>query len=375
MELLIHKIKYNKNSYFTVRVFYFCNMKDYLIVGSGLAGIAFAEFALQNNKSITVFENYSQNSSLVAGGLYNPVILKRFSEVWKAQEQISLAQDFYGVLEGKLKTHLDFKVPIYRKLFSIEEQNNWFVATDKPNLAPFLATELKHNKYNGIDSPFGFGEVLQSGYVDIALLLSKYQSYLTNQGLLWNEAFIYGDLEVQNGYVVYKKERYKQVVFAEGFGMHANPFFSNLPLDGTKGELLVIRAPELKLDVIIKSSVFILPIGNDLYKVGATYNWEDKTPTPTAAGRNELLTNLKALVHCDFEVVDHLAGVRPTVKDRRPIVGTHPKHPNLHVLNGLGTRGVMLAPAMAKALFENIENQIPLEKEIDIKRFKKVSWD
>jgi glycine/D-amino acid oxidase-like deaminating enzyme len=45
------------------------------------------------------------------------------------------------------------------------------------------------------------------------------------------------------------------------------------------------------------------------------------------------------------------------------------------VLNGLGTRGVMLAPAMAKALFENIENQIPLEKEIDIKRFKKVSWD
>jgi len=350
-------------------------MKDYLIVGSGLAGIAFAELAILNNKTISVFENYSQNSSLVAGGLYNPVILKRFSEVWKAQEQISLAQDFYGALEGKLNTDLDFKVPIYRKLFSIEEQNNWFVATDKPNLAPFLATELKYNKYNGINSPFGFGEVLQSGYVDIALLLSKYQSYLTNQGLLWNETFHYGDLEVQKEYVVYKKERYKQVVFAEGFGMHANPFFFNLPLDGTKGELLVIRAPELKLDVIIKSSVFILPIGNDLYKVGATYNWEDKTPTPTVAGRNELLTNLKALVNCDFEVVDHLAGVRPTVKDRRPMVGTHPKHPNLHVLNGLGTRGVMLAPAMAKALFENIENQIPLEKEIDIKRFKKISWD
>jgi len=84
---------------------------------------------------------------------------------------------------------------------------------------------------------------------------------------------------------------------------------------------------------------------------------------------------LKALVHCDFEVIDHLAGVRPTVKDRRPMVGTHPKFANLHVLNGLGTRGVMLAPAMAKSLFENIENQIPLEKEIDIKRFKKLNWD
>lgn len=350
-------------------------MKDYLIVGSGLAGIAFAELALQNNKTITVFENYSQNSSFVAGGLYNPVILKRFSEVWKAKEQIVLAQSFYGLLEVKFNRQIDFKVPIYRKLFSIEEQNNWFVAIDKPNLAPFLASEIKYNKYNGIDSPFGFGEVLQSGYVDTALLLNEYQNHLAKLDFLVKETFIYGDLEVYDEYVVYKNKNYKQVVFAEGFGIHANPFFSQLPLDGTKGELLVIKAPDLKLDVIIKSAVFILPIGNDLYKVGATYNWEDKTATPTAAGRNELLTNLKALLHSDFEVVDHLAGVRPTVKDRRPMVGTHPKYANLHLLNGLGTRGVMLAPAMAKSLFDNIENKTPLENEIDIKRFKKIKWD
>mgnify|MGYP006200208843 CR=1 FL=1 len=57
------------------------------------------------------------------------------------------------------------------------------------------------------------------------------------------------------------------------------------------------------------------------------------------------------------------------------MIGTHPKFKNLHVLNGLGTRGVMLAPAMAKALFEHIEYQMPLPKEIDIKRFKKVNWD
>ncbi|MCB0443819.1 MAG: FAD-dependent oxidoreductase, partial [Flavobacterium sp.] len=59
----------------------------------------------------------------------------------------------------------------------------------------------------------------------------------------------------------------------------------------------------------------------------------------------------------------------------RPMLGTHPNYPNLHVLNGLGTRGVMLAPDMAKMLFEHIEFQQPLEKEIDIKRFKKISWD
>jgi hypothetical protein len=37
--------------------------------------------------------------------------------------------------------------------------------------------------------------------------------------------------------------------------MHANPYFKNLPLDGTKGELFIIKAPELNLDVIVNTSV------------------------------------------------------------------------------------------------------------------------
>jgi hypothetical protein len=48
---------------------------------------------------------------------------------------------FYGVLENKLKIKVDFKKPILRK-FSIEEQNNWFIASDKVELAHFLSTEL-----------------------------------------------------------------------------------------------------------------------------------------------------------------------------------------------------------------------------------------
>ncbi len=350
-------------------------MIDYLIVGSGLAGLAFSEMALQHGKTIRVFENHSQNASSIAGGLYNPVILKRFSEVWKSQEQIDLVHYFYANLESKLHVQLDFKIPIYRKLFSIAEQNNWFVASDKPNLAPFLASQLQHTTYPGLDAPFGYGEVMQSGYVDTALLLKRYHDFLAKDGLLCHETFRYDLLDVNPNFSTYKEDTFQHVIFAEGFGVHSNPYFSRLPLDGTKGELLLIKAPELKLDVIIKSSVFILPLGNDIYKVGATYNWEDKTPTPTLAGKEELLTHLKELLQCNFEVVAHLAGIRPTVKDRRPMVGTHPKHANLHILNGLGTRGVMLAPAMAKVLFNYIESLEPLDPAIDIKRFKKVSWD
>src|SRR6187402_35101 len=98
-------------------------MIDFLIIGSGLAGISFAETALQNDKSILVFENYSQNSTRVAGGLYNPVVLKRFSAVWNAEEQIKLLNEFYIKIENKLQVKFDYKIPVYRKFFSIEEQN------------------------------------------------------------------------------------------------------------------------------------------------------------------------------------------------------------------------------------------------------------
>lgn len=344
-------------------------MIDYLIIGSGLAGISFSEMALQNNKSILVVDNNSQNSSKIAGGLYNPVILKRFSEVWKAQEQLVVMNEFFAVLEKKLNCKVNFKLPILRKFFSVEEQNNWFAASDKVNLARFLSTHLIPKKYTGIDSPFGYGEVLQTGYVDTALLLDKYKEYLIKNQLYLEESFDYDALQEEVDGIRYKNIQAKHIIFAEGFGMHANPYFNHLPLDGTKGELFIIKAPQLDLDVIVNTSVFILPLGNDLYKVGATYNWKDKTDLPTEEGKTELVERIKEIISCDFEIVSHFAGVRPTVKDRRPLVGTHSKHHAIHILNGLGTRGVMLGPAMAKALFEYIEYKKPLDKEIDIKRF------
>jgi glycine oxidase len=344
-------------------------MIDYLIIGSGLAGISFSEKALKNNKTVLVLDNNSQNSSKIAGGLYNPVILKRFSEVWHAKEQLVEMKDFYTTLKQKINVGFDFEKPILRKFFSIEEQNNWFSASDKITLTPFLSTALIHKKYAGIDSPFGYGEVLQTGYVDTALLVNEYRDYLKNQNLFIEESFDYASLIIENEGVRYKNIQAKNIVFAEGFGMHSNPYFNDLPLDGTKGELFIIKAPDLDLDVIVNTSVFILPLGEGLFKVGATYNWKDKTDLPTEEGKTELIERIQEIICCDFEIIKHFAGVRPTVKDRRPLVGTHPNHDSIHILNGLGTRGVMIGPAMAKALFDLIENKIPLDKEIDIHRF------
>jgi glycine/D-amino acid oxidase-like deaminating enzyme len=344
-------------------------MKDFIIVGGHLAGIAFAETALLNNKSIHVITDRSQNSSLAAAGIYNPIVLKRMKPTQDAYEHLMYMKPFYAALEQKLNIKFDYPLPLYRKFASIEEQNMWFEAIDNPKLTPFLDTVLQHEKFNGIDSPFGYGKVLHTGYLDTHTLIDNYWHYLAEKDMISTHTFNHKDLVLHNDYVEYEGIKAKHIVFAEGFGMLKNPYFGALPLDGTKGELLLIKTPDLNLPVCIKSSLFILPVGDDLYKVGATYEWEDKTPTPTETGRLELVAKLDEIIRCPYEIVAQYAGVRPTTKDRKPLIGTHPEHKNVHILNGLGTRGVILAPYMAKELHESIATGVPLKREININRF------
>ena len=105
--------------------------------------------------------------------------------------------------------------------------------------------------------------------------------------------------------------------------------------------------------------------------VGATYGRGDTSHDITDKARSDLVEKLKTLINCSFEVINHVAGIRPTVKDRRPLVGRHSDHKQLYVLNGLGTRGVMIGPYVAGQLFEFMEHNTPLDKEIDIRRFDK----
>lgn len=344
-------------------------MKDYLIIGCGLAGISFAETLYNEGKSFTVIADRSQNSSLVAAGIYNPVVVKRLSMPANAGEHMAFIKPFYAEIESRLGVKFDHRVPLYRKFASIEEQNDWFMAADKPHLSEFLSPAVVHTKYPCLLAPFGFGEVLHTGYVDTPVLVDSYKKFLLENGWLLEESFDYSQLVISNDSIAYKQLQAKHIVFAEGYGIHANPYFSQLPLAGTKGELLLIKAPELKLDVAVNAGIFILPVGSDYYKVGATYEWMDKTNIPTEAARTELLQKLDKIITCPYEVMEHYAGIRPTTRDRKPLIGTHPEYKNLHLLNGLGTRGVMLGPPMARQLYDAIENGVALERAVDLRRF------
>ncbi|WP_047247326.1 NAD(P)/FAD-dependent oxidoreductase [Maribacter thermophilus] len=344
-------------------------MLDYIVVGLGLAGTAFCEKLRKNNKTFVVFNDASQRSSVVAGGLSNPVILKRFTMAWKANELMSLAKEFYEGLGKELQVDLLHDQPVLRILSSIEEQNLWFEASDKNLLKDYLSPKLVRNSTNSINAPYDFGEVLKAFRLDARLMINSYAEFLSAENKIRTETFEYSGLAEQSDTVSYKDIKAKHIVFAEGYGLTKNPFFNYLPMQGSKGEYLIIRSAGLKEFRALKSSIFIIPLGDDLYKVGATYSNKNKDNEPSMSARDELVKKLDAILLADYHIEGHVAGVRPTVRDRRPLVGGHPKHTRINLLNGFGSHGIMVAPWAAEQLYRHIEERKPLDPELDINRF------
>ncbi|MGB0884652.1 MAG: NAD(P)/FAD-dependent oxidoreductase, partial [Flavobacteriales bacterium] len=126
----------------------------------------------------------------------------------------------------------------------------------------------------------------------------------------------------------------------------------------------------LQLNKILKGGIMLRPEGEDRYQVAASFDWEDLTYNKTEKGRQWLLDRLDTMINCPYTVVDHKVGIRPTVKDRRPLLGRHPKHRQMYVFNGMGTRGLMLAPYGISMLLDKIEFGTALDQEWDIKRFE-----
>lgn len=344
-------------------------MLDYIVVGLGLSGIAISEELEKRGKSFLFFDDGSQNSSHVAGGLFNPVILKRYTLAWKADEQLELAIPFYRKLEQKLGKRFVNFWNIYKRFHSPEDQNEWFIAADRAGLEPFLDQELERNHNPHLIADYALGKVLHTGNIDTSLLLDSYKKYLKRKGLLKEERFCHESLEVKENHLEYENLKARNIIFCEGFGLKKNPFFNYLPLRGNKGEYITIKAPDLKLGFAVKASVFLMPLGSDLYKVGATYNNFDKSPEPTTEARVKLVKEVAKLITCDFEVVDQVAGIRPSVADRRPLVGAHPEISNLFCCNGFGSRGVLISPWISGRLLDHIETGKELDRDLDLQRF------
>ncbi|MBZ9651454.1 NAD(P)/FAD-dependent oxidoreductase [Psychroflexus montanilacus] len=344
-------------------------MKDVLIVGFGIAGLTLAKRLELKSKTFDIISDESQQSSKVAGGVLNPVALKRYNLAWNAEKLMPEAIQFYSQFNQN-STYFE-AITVYKLFSSIEDQNNWIVASDQPRLEPFLNSKIQSLDAQ-VQTNFKSGEVLQSHLLHLKNLLQNEKLRYSESSQFFSNTFRYERLSFNRTNVEYLGVEYKSVVFCEGFGVAENPFFNWLPIYGNKGEYLIFKSERLNANsTILKSRNFIIPLGNDLYKYGATYSREGLNDKPSQEARMDLESKLSEMIDCDFEIVDQVAGVRPTVRDRKPIVGQHPEHKNLFILNGFGSRGVMAAPHLSKQLIDFIFENKEMDKEISLSRFLK----
>ncbi|SMC32401.1 NAD(P)/FAD-dependent oxidoreductase [Moheibacter sediminis] len=344
---------------------------DYLIVGQGVAGSCFALKLLREGFSFVIIDENKDKASSVAVGIYNPVVLKRFSLIWNAQIQLDWMHEYFSEF-GKLlgQNYID-EFPTRRIIKDENEIHAWNKKANHPDLTDFLDQEIQPLHHPDFDTPLGYGEVKQTGRIDLGKCLNDFRNHLIEMRLYENENFDHSELIISDSEIQYKEFKAKKVVFCEGFGVTENPFFNYIPVIGVKGEVLKIKTENQIPKAIWKAHNFLMPIDKKICVTASTYDRDDLAPDPTEKGKEEMIQHLRSFYKGNFEILEQTAGIRPTIIDRRPVVGTHPIHENVLILNGMGTRGTLLGPAMAEELFNFTEKKQPIDKEADVLRFTK----
>lgn len=342
-----------------------------LIVGFGLAGATLAFKLEQKGIPIEIIEGDKSNSSKVAAGIYNPLVFRRLLKSWQADTFIPNLQQFFDELEAKLDAKFHFRTKILKFISSADELNFWERKANEGEIANYLPLEFtKSYKPDFTNPQTAYAEIQHSGFVRLDLMLSAAKEYFLKQKVMLLESFDYEAIDLKGEFPLYKGTSYQTIIFAEGYRVTENPYFKYLPFTFAKGEILNVRIPNAKFEYIANRDVFILPIGDDIFRVGATYVWEEIDESPSEVSQEELRYKLEKMIKVPYEVVGHVAGVRPATLDRRPLLGRHPVHKNLAIFNGLGAKGVMLAPTLAETLISHLFDGETLPKDSDLLRFE-----
>ncbi|MBX2827923.1 MAG: FAD-binding oxidoreductase [Flavobacteriaceae bacterium] len=339
---------------------------EFIVVGLGIAGVSFCERLLGSKKEFVALDGPKMAATAVAGGIVNPVVLKRFTPVWNAALFLEEAIPFYQTIQSRLQIDFFRETEILRVFSNVQEQNEWSVASSSHKLKDFLNPELLSNNGPELNAPYGLGAMQTALLLNTLRLLEAYRSFLKDRVV--QEEFRYEEVVMKEDAIAYKNIRAKHLVFAEGASVINNPFFQVEGLIPKKGEYITIRSENLNIDKVVKGPFFLIPLGDHLYKVGATFAHGDMTYENTEKGREQLTDAVAKMIHGPFEVVDQVAGMRPTVKDRKPLLGSI-SDKKIQFFNGLGTRGLLMAPLLSKLLLDHIETGTDLPSEMDIKRF------
>jgi glycine oxidase len=340
---------------------------DLAIVGQGIAGSLLAWELWKRGVDFVVIDSpVKHKSSNVAAGLFYPLSARKPTLTDRFELYNNQMQKTYSELETYFNASFLHEKPSLRKI-EPEDRDRWQNAANTELLDVVRLIETP-NAYVLFETAV---QVNHSGYVDLVFLISLFKTWLNIYNRLIVMELSYDQIQVKAETVqLFDSFEANQVVFCEGESAVHNPWFAQVAWSLNKGELIEILAPELDEQFIFRDHIFVLPLRNHRFRVGATFGRNPINWLPTNEGLNELTTRLETLIHCDYQVVQHWAGIRPAMRDRKPIVGRHPNFPQLSIFNGLGSRGVLQAPYWASILAQQlVEPQTEIPHDVSVKRF------
>lgn len=326
-----------------------------LIVGQGIAGTTLAWQLRWRGVSVALIDRGEPaTASRVAAGLMTPVTGQRLAKSWRLDDLWPAAVAHYQRAEAETGERFFRPGPMLRLFQSADERaafeakatafGEWVKPLDPPvSQGDFAA-------------PFGGFEMPTAGRLEVARYLDASRRQLP---VMTADLAADFDLSGDGVRVVRLGLTADRVAFCRGVGDVGNPWFADVRFHPAKGEILTVRIPGLAETRIVHHGVWLVPLGGHLFRVGATFDRDNLDTVPTAAGREEVLAKLRALVRRAVKVVEHQAAVRPVIAAGRPTLLRHPTDPRLWLFNGLGSKGSLLAPYFAAQLAETIAQESP----------------
>ncbi len=343
---------------------------DFLIVGQGIAGSVLGHQLIKRGYNIAIVNEEELNSSSkIAAGIFNPLTGKRIVKTWLADDLFPFAKKYYREIEVELNASF-LTIDSIVKLFpSIEYQNDICALTDDPVFSAYLSTDFDHNYLeNKVNMEHGSMEFVGGGHVKTTIFLEVLKNFFIEKRCYFERKVDYGQIKQGDVIEIGEGLKAKNLLFCEGWNATHNPYFSWLPFKVTRGEMLEIQTKADLGKRIINKGQFILPLPNGNYLTGSTFD-HVLSKEPTEKMYKVMKEKLDQMLLIPYQISKQLAGIRPTVRDRRPFIGKHPEYDNCHIFNGLGTKGVSLAPFFANQYINWVEGKEDLEVSANISRY------
>ena len=348
------------------------NEFDVVVLGQGLAGTTLAWRLRERGQRVLVIDRDAKGgSSKIAAGLMTPITGRRLVKTWRWEIFWPAACEFYRRAEAELKTEFFYPRRMVR-LLADESEKEYLDRRIASEFSGLVQQPQPLVNPDWFEEGLGGFEMLAGGRLNVAAFLQVSRDRFAEDGML-----LTAEIDVKQDVVVaadgVQLPRLgvgaRRAVFCQGIDAVQNPWFAHVRFKPAKGEILTVRIKGLPEERIIHRGVWLMPLGDGFFRVGATYEWDELNDIPTTVGREEICSRLRDFLRLPFEVIAHDAAVRPIVLHQYPVVGMHPHFPQFGFFNGLGSKGSLQAPWLANHLAESLCSGQPIDPEVGMRHY------